>query len=143
MRAWLDKPRVLIVDDDSDFISDLKILLSSEFEILAATGTQRAMEILSEHQPDCLLLDLNMPEYFGKNPREEGISFLKYLREVADPRIAARIPVIVLTAYQASNQNDYPAEYGISSLYHKPPDIKHLKTAIWKLVEGINNQDLS
>ncbi len=138
MKDWLEKPRVLIVDDDTEFISDLKVLLSSEFEILAASGTRRAMEILSERQPDCLLLDLNMPEYFGKDPKDEGLSFLKYLREDADPRMAARLPVIVLTARQGENPIENAGEYGIAGLYRKPPDIKHLKTAIWKLVEGIN-----
>jgi len=142
MESWKVKPRVLIVDDDDEFISDLKILLSSEFEVNGATGTRQAKEMLDAYRPDCLLLDLKMPVYFGDNPGLEGLSFLKHIRTKTGFASANQMPVIVLTARSKLDDLAGVKELGVGKLYQKPPDIKRLKTAIWNLVEDVN-QDLS
>jgi CheY-like chemotaxis protein len=140
MKNWQNKPRVLIIDDDDDFMSDLKILLSSEFDIDTASGTQQAWEMLNEHHPDCMLLDLNMPNYFGDNPDDEGFSFLEHIRGRFERRPTANIPVIVLTASKEARSLNRAREFGISDLYHKPPDIKRLKTSIWSLLENMDGK---
>lgn len=137
MRNWREKPRILVVDDDDEFISDLKILLSSEFEVCGATGTQRAREMLDDYRPDCLLLDLKMPVYFGDKPDDEGLSFLKHIRTDDTLQSVAKIPVIVLTARRELHSIEQAKEFGIASLYRKPPDINRLKTSIWNLVENV------
>ena len=139
---WREKPRILIVDDDDEFISDLKILLSSEFEVNGATGTLQACEMLEEYRPDCLLLDLNMPIFFGQNPDEEGLSFLRHIRKETALRSISKVPVIILTARQKMDYLTAINEYGIATLYNKPPDIKRLKTSIWSLISE-NNGELS
>jgi len=140
MGKWSEKPRVLIIDDDDDFVSDLKVLLSSEFEVNSATGTLQASEILEEFNPDCVLLDLNMPVYFGDNPNNEGLSFLRYIRNEAALRSVSKVPVIILTARQKMDYLAETNEYGIGSLYNKPPDIKRLKTSIWSLISESNEK---
>ena len=59
------KRRILIIDDDEEFLSDLTILLSEYFQIEVASGTQEAMDKMRQELPDCLLLDVEMPPYFG------------------------------------------------------------------------------
>lgn len=140
MQRWREKPRILIVDDDDEFISDLKILLSSEFEVDGATGTLQACEMLEEYRPDCLLLDLNMPVYFGENPDDEGLSFLRHIRNEKALRSVSKIPVIILTARQKADYLTAANEYGIATLYNKPPDIKRLKTSIWSLITESNGK---
>jgi DNA-binding response OmpR family regulator len=136
MMTWMDKPRILIVDDDTEFASDLQILLSSEFEVATAPTTRRAWEILDEYRPHCLLLDLNMPQYFGEYPTEEGFSFLTHLRSESAPRFAAGLPVIILTARKESQFIEMAQRLRISTHYCKPPDVKRLKASIWNLLAG-------
>jgi CheY-like chemotaxis protein len=138
MIDWREKPRVLIVDDDDEFIADLKVLLSSEFEVSGVTGTRQAKELLAAYRPDCLLLDLNMPIHFGTDPDKEGLSFLEHIRGLAAFGPSGDIPVIVLTARQKVDFLAVANEYGITTLYSKPPDIKRLKTSIWDLVTDVN-----
>lgn len=134
MNNWQRKPRVLIVDDDDEFMADLKILLSSEFEVSTAMGTRRASELLAQHRFDCLLLDLQMPGYFGSNPDLEGLSFLGHIRADLNLDAKGRIPVIILTAHAGSGSMAAAEKYGISTLYQKPPDVKRLTAAIWNMV---------
>jgi CheY-like chemotaxis protein len=136
---WKEKPRVLIVDDDDEFISDMKILLSSEFEVNGVTGTRQAKEMLDAYHPDCLLLDLNMPAYFGDNPGLEGLSFLKHIKSRTDDSTPNLVPVIILTARNKLDEITGIKGFDIASCYRKPPDIRRLKTAIWNIVENINN----
>jgi CheY-like chemotaxis protein len=134
MSCWQDKPRVLIVDDDDEFMADLKVLLSPEFDVSTAMGTHRAHELLAQHRYDCLLLDLNMPQYFGNNPEFEGLSFLGHLRTDSSMAPALNMPVIILTAYADSSSLERAKKYGIATLYQKPPDIRLLTAAIWNVV---------
>jgi CheY-like chemotaxis protein len=134
MNSWQKKPRVLIVDDDDEFMADLKILLSSEFEVSTAMGTLRASELLAEHRYDCLLLDLNMPGHFGVDPAYEGLAFLGHIRTDMGMKAGARIPVIILTAHAQSDSMATAKKYGIANLYTKPPDVKRLTAAIWNVV---------
>lgn len=134
MSNWQEKPRVLIVDDDDEFMADMKILLSPEFDVTTAMGTQRAHEMLSRQEYDCLLLDLRMPRHFGDNPDLEGLSFLKHLRTDTALGTMLDIPVIVLTAFGDQEARKAASAHGVETLYRKPPDIKRLTAAIWNLV---------
>ncbi len=134
MGSWQKKPRVLIVDDDDEFMADLKILLSPEFEVSTAMGTRRASELLAEHCFDCLLLDLHMPGYFGADPAGEGLAFLGHIRADTELRACGRLPVIILTAHAQSDSMTTAQKYGIANLYTKPPDVKRLTAAIWNVV---------
>lgn len=62
--------RVLIVDDDPDFLRTAQRAFSSEFDVLTAGGPNEALEVLAHHEVDMVVSDLEMP---GLN----GIDLLK------------------------------------------------------------------
>ena len=134
MTDGFTKPRLLIVDDDLDFVSDLSIMLSSEFEVISSNNTNDAHSKFITYKPDCILVDLQMPQYFGSNPDREGLSLINHIRTNPDFTTAADIPVIIISAYADSEKTGRIKELGVSTIYSKPPDIKKLKTAIWDLV---------
>jgi two-component system nitrogen regulation response regulator NtrX len=67
---------VLIVDDEPSIVQSLRGILSDEgFEVLAADGGRKALEIIRETIPDIVLLDIWMPDI-------DGIETLKGIREL-------------------------------------------------------------
>ena len=59
----LDARRVLIVDDDSDTLQMLSVMLAEHHaEVQAATSAAEALEILNWFRPHVLVLDLAMPD---------------------------------------------------------------------------------
>ena len=62
----MGKPRILLADDDGDFLQALQTLLGSEFEIVASVGDGYAlMEAAALHEPDVIVTDISMPLLSG------------------------------------------------------------------------------
>lgn len=71
----MNKPLILLVDDDLDILEFLSFSLSRNgFEVLTAESGFSAIEIVKQNTPDIILLDMMMP---GIN----GIETCKLLRE--------------------------------------------------------------
>lgn len=82
-------PRILIVDDEPDFVRFLNDVLTPEnFVVTVAENGVKALKMAAASVPDLILLDWNLP---GK----DGIEVCKALR--ADPK-TDHIPIIMLTA---------------------------------------------
>jgi DNA-binding NarL/FixJ family response regulator len=62
----LERPRVLLADDQPEFLAVATRLLESEFEVVKTVGDgQRLVEETPHHQPDLLVLDISMPVVNG------------------------------------------------------------------------------
>lgn len=112
--------RVLIVDDDALVRASLAAVLNGEgYEVYGAADGFAAIQSALDHQPDLVLLDLNMPNMDG------WTAFVKL--ESARPLI----PVIVLTA----RPHQYPnaVRLGVDAFMEKPLNIPVLLRAIRKL----------
>lgn len=83
---------ILIIDDESDVLSLLKIRLErAGYKVLGAPSGEEALSLLENSKPDLILLDLLLPQLQG----EEVCQLLK-----ADSRFK-KIPVIIITAHAA------------------------------------------
>ena len=134
MAEAFQKPRILVVDDDPDFISDMTALLSSEFEVTSAANTVEARDSWKNKPPKCVLLDMNLPHYFADNPMYEGLAFLSHIKSQSSLFNADEIPVIAVTAGVVENYLKSVKQLGIAGIYNKPFDMKKLKTCIWSLI---------
>ena len=81
------RPTVLIVDDVPANIRMLVRVLSSDYDIVAATGAREALRIAEAAEPSLILLDVEMPE-------SDGYAVCRQLRSSAATR---DIPVIFVT----------------------------------------------
>jgi len=81
--------QLLVVDDDPQVVDLVRQLLEDEpYKVRSASDGQEALETISWHRPDIILLDLLMP-------RLDGFGMLEQLRQTPQ---YSDIPVIILTA---------------------------------------------
>ena len=58
--------KVLIADDEKNIVISLEFLLKREgFEVLVAGDGEAALQMVAEHHPDLVLLDVMMPKRNG------------------------------------------------------------------------------
>jgi DNA-binding response OmpR family regulator len=58
--------KVLIADDEENIVISLEFLLKREgFEVLVASDGEAALQMVAEHRPDLVLLDVMMPKRNG------------------------------------------------------------------------------
>src|ERR1041385_7508527 len=83
------KPRLLIVDDDEEIRTQMKWGLTQDYEILLAEDRPSALELLAEHHPQVVLLDLGLP------PRPaEPIEGLAALSEILSQDALVKVIII-------------------------------------------------
>ena len=85
----MDKPRILVVEDERDVSKVISINLKIEgMEVIVAYDGPTALEKIKECNPDCVVLDVMLPQI-------SGWDILKYIK--ANPA-TADIPVVMVTA---------------------------------------------
>jgi CheY-like chemotaxis protein len=107
----MQSPRILIVDDDNNIRTMVRVCLEQEGYILeeAANGSQ-ALELIHETNPDLVLLDLAMPVM-------DGMTLLAEIRSLLPER---RIRVIVMTAHGSVQTAIGAVRLGASDFLQKP-----------------------
>jgi DNA-binding NtrC family response regulator len=65
-RDKMKKKKILVVDDEVDFVNIIKIRLeANNYEVITASGGKEALEKVLRDKPDVVLLDVLMPEIGG------------------------------------------------------------------------------
>ncbi|GAH62358.1 unnamed protein product, partial [marine sediment metagenome] len=86
------KAKILLIDDDADFVESTKIVLESKpYEVIVAYEGDEGLRKAREEKPDLILLDIIMPVKDGFTAAEQ---FKK------DPQLS-KIPVVMLTSYSS------------------------------------------
>jgi two-component system alkaline phosphatase synthesis response regulator PhoP len=81
--------KILIVDDDSDLVEAVTLILKSKkFEVVAAYDGKEGIEKVKTERPDLVVLDVMMPE-------KDGYTVCRELK--SDPKWS-QIPILLLTA---------------------------------------------
>ena len=62
----LNNKKILIVDDSTDLIEVVcEMLTKLNYTVFTATGFQTLLKAVTEHEPDMILMDVNMPGFQG------------------------------------------------------------------------------
>ena len=118
------RPRILIVEDDSEMLSYLRDLLGQEYEILTVPDGAGAISMAEENQPDLVLSDVIMP---GMN----GFELCRHLKSALP---TSHIPVILLTAMDDREHVIMGLESGSDDYIVKPFDPKVLRVRVSNLL---------
>jgi len=104
------RARILVVDDDPDIRGLLRRWLMTKYEVDVAGDGQQALSAIAQLRPDLLITDRMMPHL-------DGIGLVETLRSRPD---TAALPIIMLTALNASNDKESGFEAGADDFLGKP-----------------------
>jgi two-component system alkaline phosphatase synthesis response regulator PhoP len=104
VKAILEQPYILVVDDDPDIVDSLMSVLKTQpYRLQAARDGQQCIEMIGKRIPDLLILDLLLPKM-------DGFAVVRELRK--SPQYAG-LPIIILTALaEDASRRRYELELG-------------------------------
>lgn len=121
------KTSILLADDHLLFISGLSTLLAEEqnnYDISVAHDGNMVLQMVSDQQPDIILLDIGMPGI-------GGMEVLKYMN-----RVYPAIKIIMLSSYNDAHLIEKARRAGASGYLLKNCSIEELQRAIADVMEG-------
>jgi DNA-binding NtrC family response regulator len=107
------KKKVLVVDDEIDFLEMLRLRLeANNYEVITAMNGNEALDKVKNEKPDALLLDILMP---GLN----GIDVLKKIRKENE-----RLPIFIITGFSNEERFKLANKFNASGFILKTSDLQ-------------------
>jgi chemosensory pili system protein ChpA (sensor histidine kinase/response regulator) len=121
-----DRPLALVVDDSITVrrVTE-RFLQRNGVRVVTAKDGLDAISVLSDHKPDVILLDIEMP-------RMDGYEFASHVRN--DPRVAD-VPIIMITSRVGDKHRARAIELGVNDYLGKPFQDSALLEAIARQLE--------
>jgi DNA-binding response OmpR family regulator len=117
---------ILIVDDDYELSEGLRIVLEKQgYRVIQARDGQQGKQMVYQHHPDLLILDMMMP-------RMGGYPVLEHFKGKADAP-----PIIMITANEGSRHKAYAEYLGVIDYIRKPFAMERLLDAVHR---GLNDK---
>jgi DNA-binding NtrC family response regulator len=124
----MEKPRVLIIDDEASIRSILSTLLKKNgYQVQAADSGESGLDVYAHFKPSVILLDLKMP----------GIDGMEVM-ETLDRRLNADCKTIIMTAHGEVRSAVEAMKKGAFDYLQKPFDNDELLAIISRAVEMVN-----
>jgi two-component system nitrogen regulation response regulator GlnG len=117
-------PTLLIVDDEQNVLYSLeKGLRTATRDIITARTAQQAIELVRQRKPDAVLLDVRLPDMSGLEAFDE-------IHQI-DPRL----PVVIITAFAATETAIEAMKRGAFEYLLKPIDLRHVRDVVERAIE--------
>ncbi len=88
------RAKILLVDDDPDFVLATRMVLEDQYEVIVAGGGEDGIRKARQDNPDLIILDVIMPV-------KDGFTVAEQLKK---DRQLSSIPIIMLTSYSQQKQ---------------------------------------
>jgi two-component system, cell cycle response regulator DivK len=119
--------RILVVEDNEKNMKLFRdVLGATGYRTLEATTGGEAVELATEHSPDLVLMDIQMPDI-------DGVEALRMLR--ADARTAS-LRVLAVTAQAMQGDREHFLAEGFDGYLSKPVDVRELLSTVQRCVDG-------
>src|SRR5437764_4538585 len=110
---------ILVVDDDMELSDGLRTVLERQgFRVFQARDGQQGKQLIYQHKPDLVILDMMMP-------RMGGYPVLEYFRGKPEAP-----PIIMITANEGSRHKAYAEYLGVVDYIRKPFAMERLLEAV-------------
>ena len=119
-------PLILLAEDNDANIQTFMAYLSAyEYRVILAKNGEIAVSMATTHQPDIILMDIQMPVM-------DGLQAIRLIR--ADPK-QAKVPIIALTARAMQGDQERCLEAGANQYLSKPVGLEELVGMIGQFLE--------
>ena len=118
-----DKLTILIAEDNESNYRLFQSILRKDYSLIHAWDGQEAVEKFKEHQPQIILMDINMP-------RMDGYEATKEIR-----KLSADVPIIAITAFAYASDEQRAMENGFDGYMSKPINAPLLKQQIASILQ--------
>ncbi len=116
----MEKPRILIIEDNADTRRFLETMLIKEYDVISAENGVIGIDYARNKSPDLILLDIMLPILSGY----DACSLLKKDEKTK------RIPIIFLSAKNSTTDVTHGLTTGADDYIPKPFDFKELHARI-------------
>src|SRR5437870_10930147 len=121
---------ILVVDDDMELSDGLRLMLEKQgHRVIQARDGQQGKQMVYQHHPDLVILDMMMP-------RMGGYPVLEHFRGRADAP-----PIIMITANEGSRHKAYAEYLGVVDYIRKPFAMEELLDSIGKALAPKSETD--
>ncbi len=126
--------KVLIVEDNELNMKLFNDLLEAHnIETLQTRTGVNALELVREHRPDLILMDIQLPE----------ISGLEVTRQIKDDPDLAHIPIIAVTAFAMRGDEKKIRDEGCEDYISKPISVPHFISVVNRFLNNDGQADKS
>jgi two-component system nitrogen regulation response regulator GlnG len=116
-------PTLLVVDDEPNVLYSLeKSLRSDTLEVVTAGTGRQGIELVQSRPPDAVILDVRLPDMCGLDAFD------------AIRRLDLRLPVILITAYAATETAIEAMKRGAFDYLLKPVDFRTLREVVARAI---------
>jgi len=123
----MERPKVLIVDDDKDVREQLKYTLEKHYEVFLSKDGRDILHIAQRKKPEVILLDLHLPPDTANT--KVGMDIL---RDLVDIKIEAK--VVIITGSNDRKDALTAVDMGVYDYINKPIDIAELEIVLKRAV---------
>ncbi len=129
----MDKPQILIVEDDLDLAEMLNSYFQVQnYDVLTAAWGEEALQISREHDVSLIVLDIRLPDIDG----------YEVCRQLRTRRRTQEIPIIFLTERRDRVDRLEGLKLGVVDYITKPFDIQELRLRVRNAINRASQQKL-
>src|SRR5438132_7197204 len=126
-----DQKIILVVDDDMELSDGLRAVLEKQgHRVIQARDGQQGKQLVYQHHPDLVILDMMMP-------RMGGYPVLEHFKGKTDAP-----PIIMITANEGSRHKAYAEYLGVIDYIRKPFAMERLLEAVDRGLHGTEPEEV-
>ena len=118
-----DKLVILIAEDNESNYKLFESILKYDYHLIHAWDGMEAVNLFKEHNPQIVLMDINMPVMDGYEATKE---IRKY---------SAKVPIIAITAFAFASDEQRVMESGFDGYMPKPINARLLKAQLTDIMQ--------
>lgn len=118
-----NKLTILVAEDNASNYKLFESILKYDYHLIHAWDGMEAVEMFREHNPQIVLMDINMPVMDGYEATREIRKF------------SAKIPIIAVTAFAYASDEQKVMESGFDGYMPKPINAKLLKAQLMDIMQ--------